>query len=65
MCTLTVFHARMHTNRNTNALIHSHMYSQFNPVSCNKKAALLRFAEVHTFFKYSLREGPAADEKPG
>lgn len=47
--------------RNTNALIYSHMCSQSNPV---KKAALLglRFAEVHAFFKPSLREGSASDE---
>lgn len=47
--------------RNTNALIHSHMYSQSNPASRNKKAEL-RFAEVHAFFKYWLQEGEASDE---
>lgn len=59
MCTLTGFPCR-----NTNALIHSHMYSQSNPVSCKQESCLaeLRFAEVHAFFKCSLREGPASDE---
>lgn len=54
MCTRIRFSCR-----NTNALIHSHMYSQSNPVSWNRKAA---FAEVHTFFKCLLQEGLASDE---
>lgn len=59
MCTLTGFPCW-----NTNALIHSHMYSQSNPVSLKQESCLaeLRFAEVHAFFKYSLQEGLASDE---
>lgn len=38
--------------RNTNALIHSHMYPQSNPVSWNKKAALLSWG-LQKFMHFS------------
>lgn len=59
MCTLTVFHARTHTNRNTNALIHSNMYSQLNPVSRNKKAARLSWGLQKFIHFLSIRFGRA------